>query len=214
MPDLGTTLVLGKIWNCLRKEIKKVWTKNETSVWTLAIMQGLDNCREFLGEGNSSTIFRKGINGEYILDFTLTTWPNKIGKLSDLPAEGIPHYSIVLAAESEMGKYGSTKENFERVMEDFCKLIDIKAKYKVMLYGLHQSLNDTAEYNLEAAFGRILNHHEWIDLSKESWLFVGLPWKYGKYDDSLNLSIKHGHTKVLYASIQAGTIFLQDLPSS
>lgn len=115
---------------------------------------------------------RAGVPGgksEFMLDFTLATYPIKYTLESPPSAESIPR--ILLAAESEWGKENSRPENYSLVFDDFCKLVEVRSPLKILVYGFHQV--DRKRYIKD--FLTILNGRS-IDLRGEQWLLFGVPW--------------------------------------
>src|SRR5689334_1231671 len=76
--------------------------------------------------------------GEYMLNFVWTTYPSSAAILD---SHGAPsqRYEIVFAAESEHGKQNSQRFNCIMVIDDFCKLLDISARFKLMVFRSHNS---------------------------------------------------------------------------
>ncbi len=146
---------------------------DETAAWTTAVKAGLRAAKSDLANAfdvplAQMTCFhndpRVGADErhEYLVDFCWTTWPTDYDSLAR------PHrYQVLLAAESEWGEPGSVAKHRDMVLDDFCKLVDIRARMKVLVYGLRASAP------LHDEFEVILKNAERDD--REHWLFVGLP---------------------------------------
>ncbi len=185
------------IWGHIRKAIepkKEVWQANPTKTWTTAIMKGLTNCKKLFESQKHLHVWHKTHGGEYMLDFTLSAWPGEFGNFPAVQGwvNDNKRFGIVVAAESEMGSYYSSSRNFRLVMDDFCKLVDVQAQYKVMVYGCHDG------DDLEKAFAQVLDNRLFPNPEADNWLFVGLPHKYEK----------HGKSSTLEKELHDGTLRL------
>jgi hypothetical protein len=74
--------------------------------------------------------------GEFMLDFTWTTYPQRFTWNDE--AQWVPQpFQILLAAECERGSQSSPRRNYANVLDDFCKLVGVRAPLKVLIYGTH-----------------------------------------------------------------------------
>ncbi len=170
--------------------------EKRSSIWTNQLLELLGKtCKQCFSKENMRS-WRRGKNGggEYLLDFTFVEW-------EEMPFSGkilFPH-RVIVACESEWGKQNSPKDTYEMVKDDFCKLLDFKSQYKIMIYGYKLS---KPEYLLDlkemfSTFFIRRNENGWDDpLVNEEWLFIGVPWDgkpgecvfYRKYAGVLELS--------------------------
>lgn len=172
------------IWTALEREFRPLNDVYETPPWTTAVKTALASLRPLLVEklGIADVRLRafhnaRGLSeptsGEHMLDFFWTTWPREFVFGDDVAAEH--SYENILAVESEWGSDEKRGENYSRVLHDFRKVVDTKARFKLMVYGCHMKGRAPRIDALKAAFVRVLTRHRHADPS-ERWLFVGVPW--------------------------------------
>jgi hypothetical protein len=171
------------IWECLQKRLRPLGDQKATAPWTAAVMKGLVDTKDALARtcgipAGSLHCFHHcrdaGGAGEYMLDFAWTTLPDGFS-FPPGPKPQAP-YEILLAAESEWGKARSPSATYRAVLDDFCKLVDIKARTKVMVYGCHIGVGKSPDAgDIRDGFQRVLANHRNYD-PQEEWLFVGIPW--------------------------------------
>jgi hypothetical protein len=116
-----------------------------------------------------------------MLDFTWTTYPDNRKFYHEKRFEWPKtEYEVLLAAESERGNSRRLDDTYRMVLYDFVKLIDIKARVKVMVYRVPKRQKEQAFHDLHGGFTEILRRHRGYDRN-EQWLFVGIP-DYRKVD--------------------------------
>ena len=181
--------VLEAAWRGLHKRLYALGDCSKSDLWTNQVMAALHDLRPHLAEHThldpqALTAFHhcpdvEGHgNKEYICDFTWTTLPVsfRFENHERLGAETRP-FEVLLAAESEWGTQSNPKENYTKVLQDFRKIVDIKARYKTMVYGCHlRPRSGPSAVDLREAFERILRLHGRFDPT-EQWLFFGIPWE-------------------------------------
>lgn len=163
--------------------------------WTRGTVRALDGLRDSVAAActvepesmrcfHHEQISKEPTPGEYLLDFTWTTWPYVFKQAPSLVPRN--HYEILLAVESEWGKESSPALNFQMVLDDFCKLVDVKARYKMLVYSYHPpEATPSSLAELHASFEHIVRWHRNFD-PRESWLFVGVPWKWPENGEKLH----------------------------
>lgn len=182
-------MVLKEIAERLNARFKSIWTERATELWTAAAIGGLLDSTATVAKHcdvdvdhvnafhNCKLVTPRGA-GEYLFDFCLTTLPYVFQYGEDEPWEGRSgknrQFKMLLAAESEWGKEEGARANYCMVMDDFCKLLEARASFKVMVYGCHEFKSPDATA-LERDFVRLLNQHSGYD-EKEKYLFFGVPW--------------------------------------
>jgi hypothetical protein len=77
--------------------------------------------------------------------------------------------------ESEQGVWNNLKRTYGLVMEDFIKLLDVRARIKLMVYRVPKRDFEEAFTVLQRGFAQVLRVHRWYDPA-ERWLFIGIPW--------------------------------------
>src|SRR5262249_13918282 len=147
--------------------------------FTRMVFSGLDSCRDALAtrfrlKPDALNAFRSqntpiGRIVQYMLDFTWTTYPDNRKfyreKRSEWPTV---KYEVLLAAESERGNERNLDSTYRMVLEDFVKLIDVKARVKVMVYRFRQSNRQQWLQDIQHGFENILRRHRGYDPS-ETW---------------------------------------------
>jgi HTH-type transcriptional regulator/antitoxin MqsA len=179
-----------EIWKYLKARLQypEIKTRNGRIKWdfTQMVFCGLEDCRDALAthfqlEPEALNAFRSmktpiGRIVQYMLDFTWTTYPDNRKFYHEKRFEWpTVKYEILLAAESERGNERSLDDAYRKALEDFVKLIDIKARIKVMVYRVRKSGQRQWMKDLQDGFENILRRHRGYDAS-ERWLFVGIPW--------------------------------------
>ncbi|MEZ4408321.1 MAG: hypothetical protein R3A52_17860 [Polyangiales bacterium] len=110
------------------------------------------------------------------VDFAWGTWtPHAIQDPTLGPTQ--PPWEILLAAESEWGSRASAPENQRRVLFDLRKLLDVRARYRVMVYAGHLQKRPDFD-DLEAAMLRLIDASAHRDADAPL-LLVGVPWDAG-----------------------------------
>jgi hypothetical protein len=95
---------------------------------------------------------------------------------------------LVVAGESEWGKWGNLRVNREKVSEDFDKVIAAKAPIKVLIYGCHFPPHDHRSdipSLLDLFRGDLFRGGKYK--SCEAWLFVGISWGPGRWNPQVHV---------------------------
>jgi hypothetical protein len=90
----------------------------------------------------------------------------------DACAVGAERVGIELAFESEFGNEASPAVNVRKVMDDFSKLRDLRARVKVMLYLYYPQHHDA----LRSMMIRLADAHPVRQIPMDSYLLIGAPW--------------------------------------
>jgi len=78
-------------------------------------------------------------------------------------------------------------------MYDFAKIIDLKARFKVMVFGYH---DEEDKKNILKDFIKTIKHYKWI-MPEERYLFIAFPWeKENPYVESYFLDMKNNDLKL------------------
>lgn len=202
-----TNSLLREIWRSLRTRLEPAWHGRPESldrsvlcqsspVLTSEVYQGLEDSTDKLRRAfripngvlccyGKRSLRPVGLS-EQNVDFSCRLIPQGLLEDSDVYDLSPSTYRLLLAAESEWGKYRNRKENLRLVLQDFCKLVDIRACIKVMVYGCHVKTHPFDSTRIVERFQSILGpgggYH-----SDEKWLFVGIPWDPGRWNPQLHL---------------------------
>jgi hypothetical protein len=201
-PELqeGATMcdVLQQIWRQVRPLIENPchWLPTSGSMdLTGNVCQGLIASKAAVAShyglpaGDLQYFRSEGQLTEYLLDFTWTTYPPN--RRFDYEARHdwrAGQYGILLACECESHGFSHASANYQAVLEDFVKLLDVKSKIKVMAYRI--ACQDVGQQvaDLRSAFEHLLCYHQGYDRT-ELWLFIGVPWYRTCWPDSQNLNL-------------------------
>ncbi len=147
-----------------------------TREWTRNLLKLLDDISVQVFSASNKRSWRQGNGGEYLLDFTYVQWEEQ--PLGDSKLVCDPH-RVIVACESEWGADGAPKKDFEMVKDDFCKLLDIKSQYKIMIFGYQRNKTDylaSIKEMFVVFFKYRISNCPNDPIATEDWLFVGVPW--------------------------------------
>ncbi len=143
--------------------------ESKTAPWTKAVKKILARCCADQFMDGKLQAFSSLSDGEYLLDFSYGSYPVAF-TLKNPVKKGVD-YRLFVACESEWGVEDSPARNYTMVLDDFCKLLDVRAQVKVMVFGY----NEEGLEGLHSAFEALLDSRK-VELSGETWLFLGVPW--------------------------------------
>ncbi len=177
-------------------------TQRPTDAWTREVMRCLVESRDdvavaFDVEPRSMWACHQVVGvtsdwpAERLVDFAWSGSPT-FAFDSIASADTHPGFGLLLAAESEWGRYDSSTKCFRMVMDDFMKLVDVRAPVKVMVYGYQARprAGGRSRDDFAAAFSAVLRQRERFGDHRgdERWLFYGLPWKVTDWDPFVHVA--------------------------
>jgi len=159
-------------------EIDMPTFEDEDSIWTKKVFEAF--CK--IGKRRRFNVWykrswnrsknRRNIEsptGEYLVDLIWSTWEEEFYWDSE-PKEC---YWNELVLECEWGDGHDEKENYRKIMYDFAKVIDVKGRFKVMVFGYH---NKKDKEKILTDFVDTLERYKWVP-PEEEYLFIAFPWK-------------------------------------
>lgn len=131
-------LELSQIQVALRRAVRHSLSNRDTD-WTMAILRALADMATGKCVDPDVRAPRRGrgrIRGEYLWDLCISDWPTYKGQPYVYPDyfAAVTTPRLLLVAECEWGKEGSARENGQRVLEDFSKILHARAPIKVMVF--------------------------------------------------------------------------------
>lgn len=86
------------------------------------------------------------------------------------------HHQVILALESEWGKYGSASATFDAVIYDYRKIINMAAPIKIMVFAYNGNDNKIAILEVMKEL-----NHSWPTVQLGTLIVIACPW-----DDEMN----------------------------
>jgi hypothetical protein len=140
-----------------------------TSAYTNHVKSTLaERCRDHFNNGDFFA-FTSNTFGEYLLDFSYGSYPPAFN--TKMPVKKGVGYRLFVACESEWGIEGNHEGTYTMVLDDFCKLLDVRAQVKVMVFGYDEAGLEA----LRSGFEALLDSRK-AELAGETWFFLGVPW--------------------------------------
>lgn len=172
-------LVAG-ICNAFDKEMRERFESGQLTWkvgdWTAAILKTF--CK--IGEGEyGMTCWSSWTGGEYMLDLCWTTYPPRTRKVEDyypgiIGKAEFP--AIMLALESEFGKFRHRDFNRYLVLNDYCKIRDIKSPMKVMIFGYNNQGGISDFDDLVNDMKYLMQHPRYAQCC-DHYLLYGISWE-------------------------------------
>lgn len=182
---LPPEVVFGPLLHALLRAWCPIEGDWDTARWTDAVIDALLSTRPLfariagLRDDEVSPFHhqpgRRERSWELGFDFAWGTWPAQA--VLD-PSRAPPRpWEILLAAESEWGALRSRGENLRRVLFDLRKLLDVRARYKLLVYGAHEAARGVGDIDEHLRALIASSAHARDDAQR--FLLVSVPWDAG-----------------------------------
>lgn len=182
---LPPEVVFGPLLHALLRAWRPLEDDWDTARWTDGVIDALLSARPLfarlagLRDDEVSPFHhqrgRRERSREIGFDFVWGTWPAE-AVLDPSIAPSRP-WEILLAAESEWGALRSRRENLRRVLFDLRKLLDVRARYKLLVYGAHDRARGVVDIDEHLRALIASSAHARDDASR--FLLVSVPWDTG-----------------------------------
>lgn len=163
-----------------------IWHKSGSEAWTEHVLDWFaqtapDGVRVDARRARPTAHSARETQGEWIADMVHTSYPQSTRSGKDywrnlMRENSAQSWTILLALESEWGKYRSPRQTFEMVFDDACKLTAMRADVKVLVTAVSAiSCRSNPENAPDAGLQKALVTLRERTCDASPWLWVNLP---------------------------------------